>query len=226
MLAAGGRDGFYAGPVAAGDRGLLARRSAASSRSPTWPATAREWVEPISTTYRGHTVWELPPNGQGLAALEMLNILEGYDLKAMGRDNPDLWHLLVEAKKLAFEDRARYYADPAFADVPVAGAARQGVRARGRRARDRHGAGAAGDSSRATPRSRHGDTTYLVAADAERQDGLASSRATTPASAPATSCPSSGFGIQDRGALFTLDPATPTPWRPASGRSTRSSRRS
>src|SRR5262245_9245495 len=79
-----------------------------------------DWVQPISTRYRGYDVWELPPNGQGLAALEMLNLLEGYDLASLGFGSAQYLHLLTEAKKLAFEDRARYYADPAFAEVPVA----------------------------------------------------------------------------------------------------------
>ena len=78
-----------------------------------------EWVEPVSTNYRGYDVWELPPNSQGIAALQMLNMLEAYDLKTMGFGSADYLHLFVEAKKLAFEDRARYYADPAFAKIPV-----------------------------------------------------------------------------------------------------------
>src|SRR5690606_26648655 len=78
-----------------------------------------EWVEPISTNYRGYDVWELPPNGQGLAALQMLNILEGYDFSKIPFGSAEHVHLFVEAKKLAFEDRARFYADPAFARAPV-----------------------------------------------------------------------------------------------------------
>ena len=82
-------------------------------------AQKSEWVEPISTTYRGYTLYELPPNGQGLTALLLLNILEGFDLTAM-RTRPDLYyHTLIEATKLAFADRNRYIADPAFAKVPV-----------------------------------------------------------------------------------------------------------
>ncbi|MBI1762357.1 MAG: gamma-glutamyltransferase [Acidobacteria bacterium] len=78
------------------------------------------WVEPISTTYRGHTVYELPPNNQGLAALQMLNILEGFDVKALGHNTAEYLHLLVEAKKLAFLDRAKHIADPAFYQAPLA----------------------------------------------------------------------------------------------------------
>ena len=78
-----------------------------------------EWVEPISTNYRGYDVWELPPNGQGTAALQILNILEGFDIASMGFGSTDYIHHFVEAKKLAFEDRAKYYADPDFSDIPL-----------------------------------------------------------------------------------------------------------
>jgi gamma-glutamyltranspeptidase/glutathione hydrolase len=78
-----------------------------------------EWVEPVSTNYRGYDVWELPPNGQGIAALQMLNLLEPYDLKSHGFGSAEHLHLVTEAKKLAFADRARWYADPAFAPAPV-----------------------------------------------------------------------------------------------------------
>ncbi|HLJ94987.1 MAG TPA: gamma-glutamyltransferase family protein, partial [Gemmataceae bacterium] len=78
------------------------------------------WVEPVQTSYRGYQVWELPPPGQGITVLQMLNILEGYDLKKMGPRSADFWHLMIEAKKLAYADRARFYADPAFVQVPTA----------------------------------------------------------------------------------------------------------
>ncbi len=118
-IAQGGRDAFYTGPIAdaiAGtvraQGGLLAPEDLARHRG--------EWVEPVSANYRGYDVWELPPSGQGIAALQILNILERYDLKSMGFGSADYVHLFVEAKKLAFEDRARFYADPAFAKAPVA----------------------------------------------------------------------------------------------------------
>ena len=87
-----------------------------------------EWVEPVSTNYRGYDVWELPPNTQGIAALQMLNILEAYDLKSMGFGSAEYLHLFVEAKKLAFEDRARYYADPGVREDSAEGAAVEGLR--------------------------------------------------------------------------------------------------
>lgn len=77
------------------------------------------WVDPVSTNYRGYDVWELPPNGQGIAVLQMLNILEAYDLKKMGPTSADYWHLFVEAKKLAYEDRAKFYSDPDFNKLPI-----------------------------------------------------------------------------------------------------------
>jgi gamma-glutamyltranspeptidase / glutathione hydrolase len=119
LIANGGRDAYYKGPIAEeivaySDRvgGLFAASDFANHTS--------TWVDPVKTNYRGVDVWEIPPPGQGIAALEMLNILKGYDLKKLGPKSPDYWHLFVEAKKLAYADRARYYADPAFGPVPTA----------------------------------------------------------------------------------------------------------
>jgi gamma-glutamyltranspeptidase/glutathione hydrolase len=113
-----GRDGFYQGNVAATIEnsvkkagGFLTKDDLAKHRS--------EWVEPISTNYRGYDVWELPPNGQGIAVLQMLNILGGYDLRSYGFGSPEHIHLLTEVKKIAFEDRAQYIADPVFAALPI-----------------------------------------------------------------------------------------------------------
>ncbi|MEZ5071492.1 MAG: gamma-glutamyltransferase family protein [Bacteroidales bacterium] len=117
-IARGGREAFYEGDMAhtiadfiQSQGGFLSYEDLAGHRS--------EWVEPVSTNYRGYDIWELPPNGQGIAALQILNILEGYDIAAMGFGSDEYIHTFVEAKKLAFEDRARYYADPEFASVPV-----------------------------------------------------------------------------------------------------------
>jgi gamma-glutamyltranspeptidase / glutathione hydrolase len=107
----GGRDAFYKGPIARAivadmkkRDGLLDERDFAEHKA--------DWVEPISTTYRGYQVFEMPPNTQGFLVLEMLNILEGYDLKSMGHNSADYLHLLVEAKRIAFADRAAYLGDP------------------------------------------------------------------------------------------------------------------
>ena len=118
LIADKGRDVFYKGELAKiiSDHvqkmgGFLSYEDLSSHRS--------EWVDPVSTSYRGYEVWELPPNGQGIAALQILNILEGYDIEAMGFGSADYIHCFTEAKKLAFEDRAKYYADPDFASIPV-----------------------------------------------------------------------------------------------------------
>ena len=111
LIAKGGRDAFYKGPIAAAIAadmkkrdGLLDERDFADQQA--------DWVEPISTNYRGYDVYEMPPNTQGFVALEMLNILEGFDIEALGHNSAEYLHLLVEAKRIAFADRAAYLADP------------------------------------------------------------------------------------------------------------------
>src|SRR5262245_6713082 len=117
-VAANGRDAFYKGEIARAIadymkryEGFLTEQDFADHKS--------EWVEPVSINYRGYHIWELPPNTQGIAALQILNILEGYDIKGMGFGSTEYVHHFIEAKKLAFEDRARFYADPAFQKIPV-----------------------------------------------------------------------------------------------------------
>ena len=164
-------------------------------------AHASEWVEPLSVDYRGYEVWELPPNGQGIAALQILGILEGYDLAAMGFGSADYVHTFVEAKKLAFEDRARFYADPEFADVPVAELLSEEYAA-GRRALI--DPARAGRSYPAGPPG-HGDTIYLTTADAEgNMVSLIQSNYRGMGSGMAP--PGLGFILQDRGELFDLAP--------------------
>ncbi|MFV1966317.1 MAG: gamma-glutamyltransferase [Pirellulaceae bacterium] len=161
-----------------------------------------EWVEPVSASYRGFDVWELPPNGQGIAALEMLNILEQHDVKKMGFGSEDYLHLFVEAKKLAFADRATYYADPDFGKLPVDQliskeyARRQAKRIDPGKAAARVTAG--------NPRLQTGDTVYVTVVDKDRNccsliqsvfHGFGSQ--VVPGKV--------GFPIQNRGALFALD---------------------
>ena len=117
LIGKGGRDAFYRGPIAKAivadmkkRDGLLEERDFADHKA--------DWIDPISTNYRGYDVYELPPNTQGFVVLEMLNILEGFDLKSMGYNSAEYVHALVEAKRIAFADRAAYLADPAF--VPPA----------------------------------------------------------------------------------------------------------
>lgn len=118
LIADQGRDAFYRGEIARviartvqREGGFITEKDLADHRG--------EWVTPIATNYRGYDVWELPPNGQGAAVLQMLNILEGYDLKSMGFGSSAYLHHFIEAKKLAYEDRATYYADPDFKTIPI-----------------------------------------------------------------------------------------------------------
>src|SRR5690606_19114919 len=122
-----------------------------------------EWVEPVSTTYRDYEVWQLPPSGQGIAVLEMLNLLEPYNIKEMGHNSASYLHLLIEAKKLAFADRARFYADPAMANVPVAQLISKEYAERQRKRINP--TKAAVDIPAGSPVLKEGDTIYLSVVD-------------------------------------------------------------
>jgi gamma-glutamyltranspeptidase/glutathione hydrolase len=210
-LARGGRDAYYKGEIARAivryseqHGGYFAMEDFAAHRS--------TWDPPISTNYRGYDVWELPPNGQGLAALQMLNILEGHDLKAMGRESADFWHLMVEAKKLAFADRARYYADPAFAKVPVEALLSKDY-ARQRAALIDMQRAAQADAPGEVAALNQSETTFLCTADANgMMVALIQSNYTGFGSGYVI--PELGFGIQDRGGLFSLDPNHPNRLEP------------
>ena len=165
-IAEGGRDAYYRGPIA--------RQIVAASQSlggyfsmKDFEDHRSEWVEPVSTNYRGYDVWELPPNGQGIAALEILNILEGYDIRAMGRHSPDYLHLFIEAKKLAYADRAKYFADPAFHKLPVAELISKEYAARQRKRIDMKHAATSVDAGEPLL-ARQGDTIYLSVVDKDR----------------------------------------------------------
>jgi gamma-glutamyltranspeptidase/glutathione hydrolase len=209
-LAEEGRDAFYKGAVAEA-LDAFSKQVGGFLRWEDLAAHRSEWVEPISTTYRGATLWELPPNGQGITALQMLDLLEGYDLKALGPASPDFWHLLVEAKKLAFEDRARFIADPAMARVPVKGLlSREYARERAKRI---DLAKAATALPPGNPRFGEGDTTILATADADgMMVALIQSNYTGFGSGYAL--PGWGFGLQDRGAQFDLAPGRPNSLAP------------
>ncbi|OOG74920.1 gamma-glutamyltransferase [Algoriphagus sp. A40] len=118
LIATEGRSAFYEGEIARTIDHFMKENGGYLSYEDLKKHTS-EWVDPVSTNYRGYDVWELPPNGQGIAVLQMLNILEGFDIKSMGFGSAEYLHVLTEAKKLAFEDRAKFYADPAFNQIPV-----------------------------------------------------------------------------------------------------------
>ncbi len=209
-IAERGADEFY--------RGAIARALVAYSRAQGGYFSDRDlaehtsdWVEPVSTNYRGYDVWELPPNGQGIAVLQMLNVLEGYDLRKYGPGSAEYLHLFVEAKKLAYADRARYYADPAMADVPTSRLISKAYAAERRKLirPDR----ALVDVPPGDEKLAHGDTIYLSVVDKDRNccsliqsnyfgfgSGLVPGKL--------------GFALQNRGALFSLDPRHPNALQP------------
>jgi gamma-glutamyltranspeptidase/glutathione hydrolase len=209
-LADRGRSAFYDGPIA---ESIVAfsRAHGGYFTADDLARHASTWVEPISTVYRGVTVHELPPSGQGLAVLQMLNILERFDLAAMGRESVELWHTMIEAKKLAYEDRARFYADPEFAEVPVAALLSKDYAAERARLIDPRRAALRLDAG--SPRLADGDTTFLVTADAAgSMVALIQSNYTGFGSGHAIEA--WGFGLQNRGALFSLDPDSPNRLEP------------
>ncbi len=201
-IAAGGRDVYYRGPLADAIVAFSKKHGGFFSKD-DFGAHHSDWVDPISTDYRGVTIWEMPPNAQGLVVLQMLNILETFDLRAMGRDSAAYWHTILETKKLAFEDRARYYADPAFSKVPVAELlSKEYARARAKMIDQAHAA------NRVQPGLEKSDTTYLTTADAE--GNMVSLIQSNYQACGSGFVPDGlGFCLQDRGAQFSLKPDAP-----------------
>jgi gamma-glutamyltranspeptidase / glutathione hydrolase len=200
ILAREGRDGFYRGEVAA----VMARAVQDAGGFLTVDDLARHtgtWIDPVFATYRGWRVFELPPAGQGIAALQILNLLEGFDLRGAGFGSVDHVHWFVEAKKLAFADRARFYADPDFVHVPVQELISKKY-AEGRRALiDPLRAARAVDAG--NPALEEGDTIYLTVADSERN--LVSLIQSNYRGIGSGICPPGlGFSLQNRGELFDL----------------------
>ena len=210
QIARGGRDAFY--------RGEIARRIVQRLNSLDWPMTEADlayqrsdWVEPISTTYKGHRIYELPPNGQGMAALEMLNILEGFDLKTVGHNTADYVHLFVEAKRLAFADLGAWLADPAKAKLPVTTLISKDY---ARRQRERIDPARAADSVESGVKGPvHwiegvGDTVYFTVVDKDR-NAVSFINSLFQGFGSGVVVPGTGLLLQNRGALFTLDPDHP-----------------
>jgi gamma-glutamyltranspeptidase/glutathione hydrolase len=209
-LATDGRDAFY--------RGDIARRILRCSDRLSGPLTAAdlaeydaEWVAPLSTTYRGWTVYELPPNGQGIAALMMLNLLELSPIESYGHNSAEALHTLIEAKKLAYADMTRHLGDPAFHQAPVAALLSKAYAAR--RAREIDPAHANAAVSAGTLPAKGGDTTYLSVVD--RDGNMVSLIQSVFANFGSGLVPDGGgFILQSRGGLFTLDPAHPNALAP------------
>jgi gamma-glutamyltranspeptidase/glutathione hydrolase len=221
-----GRDAFYKGEIA--DKiDKFMRENGGFLRKADFEKHTSTWVDPVSTNYRGYDVFELPPNGQGIATLQILNILEGFDLKSMGRNSAETLHAMIEAKKIAWADRAKFYADPEFAKIPLAGLLSKEYAAERRKLIDPgHAAkaveagvppanGAESQATReplqdsaATPKPSpvdDGDTIYMCTADDEgNMVSLIQSNYRGMGSGIVV--PGLGFMFQDRGELFSMEP--------------------
>jgi gamma-glutamyltranspeptidase / glutathione hydrolase len=196
-----GRDAFYKGEIA-NKIDVFMRANGGFLRKTDFEKHTSTWVEPVSVNYRGYEVFELPPNGQGIAALQMLNILEGFDLRAMGRNSPQTLHTMIEAKKIAWADRAKFYADPAFAKIPLAGLLSKGYAAERRKLIDPNHA--AKQVQAGNPALDTGDTIYLCTVDDEgNMVSLIQSNYRGMGSGIVV--PGLGFMFQDRGELFSMD---------------------
>ncbi|GAC16023.1 gamma-glutamyltransferase [Aliiglaciecola lipolytica] len=196
-IATGGRDAFYKGDIARTIAAYMKEQGGFLSYEDLASHTST-WVEPVSTNYRGYDVWELPPNSQGIAALQILNMLEQFDIEGMGFDSPEYIHTFVEAKKLAFEDRAKYYADSDFNQIPTDWLiskeyAQQRLKLLSQdKAAKRYDAGI-----------NEGDTIYLTTAD---KDGNMVSLIQSNYRGMGSGMTPTGLGfiLQDRGELFSL----------------------
>lgn len=209
-IAKGGRDAFY--------RGDLARRIAAAVQQyggalsvEDLAAHTSEWVEPVSTSYRGYDVWELPPNTQGIAALQMLNMLESFDLAALGHNSVEFLHTMIEVKKIVYEDRARYYADPSFAVLPLDRLLSKEY------AQERLKLFDPKRAQRNVPPGnlplRAGDTTYLTVVDAAR-NAVSLIQSNYAGFGSGVVPEGAGFCLQNRGNLFSLDPTHANAYAP------------
>ncbi len=206
-----GRDAFYNGAIARtidayfrANDGFLRYEDLAAHRG--------EWVTPVSTNYRGYDVWELPPNGQGIAALQILNLLEPYDLKSYGFGSPEHVHLFAEAKKLAFADRAASYADPDFYRTPVERlVSKEYARERGKLISMDKAMKAAEPGI--IPELNEGDTIYMTVADT---DGMMVSliQSNYRGMGSGMAAPGLGFIFQDRGEQFVLKKGHPNSFAP------------
>jgi len=201
-IAQGGRDAFYEGAIAHTIDAYF-KRIGGDLRYSDFADFHGEWVTPQSVDYRGYDVYELPPNGQGFAALEMLNVLKGFDLKKMGAGSADAITAMLEAKRLAYEDLAKFYADPRFVDVPMKGLLSEKYADARRKLIDLSHANP--DIGPGDPRLFQGDTTDFETADS---DGMMVSMIQSNYRGMGSGLVADGLGFmfQDRGELYSLNP--------------------
>ena len=210
MIANGGRDAYYKGPIAKTIDAYF-KRIGGDLRYEDLAAHHGEWVTPLTVNYRGYDVYELPPNGQGAAVLEMLQILKGYDLKKMGAGSANALTALLESKRLAYEDLAKWYADPAFVHVPMKGLLSDAYADERRKLiSPEHVNPNIGPGD---PKLHDGDTIYLTAAD---KDGMMVSLIQSNYRGMGSGLVADGLGFmfQDRGELYSLDPKAANVYAP------------
>ena len=207
-IAKGGRNEFYRGSIAKAIDAFMKSHGGFL----TFDDLSRhnsEWIEPVSSSYRGYDIWELPPNGQGIATIQMLNILEGFDIASMGFGSAQYIHTFTEAKKLAFEDRAKFYADPRYSKVPVAQLITEKYATERRRLINPSKAANNVSSGRIAA----GNTIYLTVAD--RYGNMVSLIQSNYRGMGSGMCPTGlGFILQDRGEMFSLDPGHANAYAP------------
>lgn len=202
-----GRDAFYKGEIAATITNFIKEQGGFLSMEDLESHTST-WVDPISTNYRGYDIWELPPNGQGLAALQMLNIIEGFDFEEITFGSAKHLHIVNEAKKLVYEDRAEYYADPAFVEVPVNQLLSKDYAAKRRELinLERAGEFKAGNVD-------HSGTVYLTVAD-KKGNMISLIQSNYRGMGSGMVPPQLGFMLQNRGELFNLEEGKPNSYAP------------
>lgn len=210
ILAHYGRDAFYKGELTQTMTSYFSRVGCHLS-SEDFAQHTSTWIDPVSVNYRGFDVWELPPNGQGIAALQMLNLLEPFDLRAMGHNTDVYLHTLIEAKKIVFEDRARHYADPDFVKIPTGALLSKSYAAARRKLFDPNLA--LEKIEHGDPRLVTGDTVYLTVADKDRN--MVSLIQSNYRGFGSGLVPDGlGFCLQDRGELFTYEDGHPNVYAP------------
>ena len=221
-----GRDAFYKGEIADKIDNFM-QENGGFLRKADFEQHTSTWIDPVSTNYRGYDVFELPPNGQGIATLQILNILEGFDLRSMGRNSAETLHVMIEAKKIAWADRAKFYADSEFVKIPLAGLLSKDYATERRKLIDPNRAAKAVEAGAppanaqlsqptrlslpdpaATPKRSpvdDGDTIYMCTADDEgNMVSLIQSNYRGMGSGIVV--PGLGFMFQDRGELFSMEP--------------------
>lgn len=202
-----GRDAFYEGEIAATITNFIKEQGGFLSMQDL-EGHSSTWVDPISTNYRGYDIWELPPNGQGMAALQMLNIIEGFDFEGVSFGDAEHLHIVNEAKKLVYEDRAEYYADPAFVDVPINQLLSKEYAAKRKELINLERAG-----EYKAGKVNHSGTVYLTVAD---KDGnmISLIQSNYRGMGSGMVPPQLGFMLQNRGELFNLEEGKPNSYAP------------